>query len=416
MKTVYIESLGCPRRLLDTQKMKSYFTSNGYYWIGHPALANTMILNTCAFRGRDEEKSIERIRALQKHKGKLIVTGCLVNINPRRLKEIHQGEALATDNLEKFDNINPHLKIKFSTLRDANQTFKRKRGDIKSNFPHVNNDSDNRSVFYKAMKYTFHGLKNKSVHLLTYISPSILESIDNVRPDSIAARTYHIRVGWGCSRRCSYCVIWKAVGRLRSKPLDVCVREFEEGLTEGYKEFNILSDNVGLYGLDIGETFPGLLEEIVKHKGKYNISISELDPEWLINYREELKKIIKTKKITRILCPIQSGSNRVLKLMLRRGKIEEIEIAMLELKKEYPELRIDTQVIVGFPTETEKDFQKTINTIKKIGFQQVTLFEYSERPEARSTTLEPKVPKKVVKRRINNASKELKKYGITTFY
>ena len=224
-------------------------------------------------------------------------------------------------------------------------------------------------------------------------------------------KPFLIRISWGCLGNCSYCKINKAIGTLKSKPIDECLKELKNGLDQGYKNFLRTADDAGAYGLDINSSFPKLLEKIVNFDDNFTIGIESLKPIWIVKYSEVLKKIFSTGKIEYIDCSVQSGSNRILKLMNRCQEIEKTMESILDFKKENQNLLLTTEVIIGFPSETEKDFQQTLSFIKKINFNTVFLFQFECKSGTVAEKIEPKVPDMEISRRMNQAKKFLKTNG-----
>jgi len=205
---------------------------------------------------------------------------------------------------------------------------------------------------------------------------------------------------------CSYCGIKNAIGTLKSKPIKECLAEFKKGLSRGYKSFILLADDLGAYGLDIGTTFPALLKEFLKIEGNYKIYLFEMHPRWVIKYLDDLVFAVKTGNVDEIMCPVQSGSDKILKSMNRFHKAEEIKSALRELRKANPGLKIFTHILIGFPGETEEDFDKTIKLLKDVNFDYTSLYPYSERPNAPAISFPNKVSRQIIEKRIKKAKKQ----------
>ena len=230
-------------------------------------------------------------------------------------------------------------------------------------------------------------------------------------------KNWYVRVSWGCVKeKCTYCSIWKAIGELKSKRLEDCVKEFNEGIRKAYKDIFITADNLGAYGLDINLTFPDLLRDIVKIKGDFNIHLENLHPCWIIKYLEEIILLLRPGRITAALCPLQSGNDRVLSLMNRRHTIAQAKESFLRIREACPSIKLHTQIIIGFPTETELEFEETLNSIKEIGFNLVLLHVYSRRPNLQDRHLiDQEISPGVINRRMEKAEKFLNENKITHF-
>jgi len=153
----------------------------------------------------------------------------------------------------------------------------------------------------------------------------------------------------------------------------------------------------------------------VDHNVEVSWYIMHLHPKWVLKYRAELLARIKAKKITELLCPIQSGSARMLKLMNRTSKIEDIADCLLEFKKANPDLRLYTQIIVGFPTESEKDLADTLHFIRQVNFDLVMPFRYYDGPETKSCKMDGKIDEKTLVWRFDAACKTMDKEGMRWF-
>lgn len=216
----------------------------------------------------------------------------------------------------------------------------------------------------------------------------------------------------GCTKNCSYCAIKKAIGPLISKPLDQCVKEFKKGLSLGYKDFVITADDVGAYGLDINSSFPKLLGKITSVEGDYNIEIQGLHPVWIVKYIDELEGILKRRKIKIIICPIQSGSSRLLKLMHRYHNTEKMKEVFLRIKKSFPDLSLETNYLVGFPTETDEDVEETLSFIKQVNFDACYVFPFSCKTGTMAEKIEPKIQKQEIFKRLEYVKEYFKNTDI----
>lgn len=201
----------------------------------------------------------------------------------------------------------------------------------------------------------------------------------------------------------------------QSKPFDQCITEFKKGLDAGFSNFFITADDTGAYGKDIGKTFVDLLDELTKIKGKYSIGILEMNPVWLIQQIDSFEEIMKRGKIKAINVPVQSGSNRVLKLMHRYSNSEKIQDVLLRLKKAHPDLTLGTHVIVGFPTETEEEFKETLQLIKKTKINIGMLVPMSIKQDTVAENIEPKITRNEISRRLKYGKKYLNQLGYKTF-
>jgi len=372
MKTFYIKYIGCERRGLDAERIKNYLIQNKLKRAGSPENADYLLVITCGV-GESENASIKIISDFQKYKGELIIGGCLPSMNPKKIRKIYRGNKIFnTKNIDQIDNFFPNFEIKFKQIEDPNRTL-----------------IENKSLFKKISLINFATLWNK-INL-----PKSIEANPKIPT---------IRISRGCTGNCSYCTIRQAIGRLKSKQWDEIFREIKKALLKKQYRINIISSDTGSYGLDIGSNFPQLLEKILDLDNRIKIEfIQDLHPRWICRYNSELVNLIKTKKIKKILTAVQSGSERMLKLMNRPTDLNKYQKTLKKMKEIYPRLELRTQIIVGFPTETEEDFQTTINFVKDCKFDTVDVFKYQEYKMASSAKIKPKVFQRIIEQRFCRA-------------
>lgn len=195
----------------------------------------------------------------------------------------------------------------------------------------------------------------------------IINNVENNK-SSNKKNTQTIILSNGCLGSCYYCAVKFARGKLESKPIEKIIKEIEYSVNEEKsKEILLTSQDNGCYGFDINENLNTLLKKIIEIKGDFKIRIGMANPQHLKIIINELIEIYKNEKIYKFLhIPIQSGSNKILKEMNRYYTIEDVYDIIEKFKKEIPDISIGTDIIVGYPTETENDFQETIDFIKKI--------------------------------------------------
>jgi MiaB/RimO family radical SAM methylthiotransferase len=381
-KKVFIFTSGCERRLLDAERIKNYFEKNDWKVVRDPRKADIIFYNSCAVNKSVEDLSIDNIERFKKLKAQLIVAGCLPKINQQRLKKHFQGITFFPESLDKIGKTFPKHKIRFNQIPDANK-------------------------FYEQGLYTEERVWSPNSHelLLNRLRKRHGKFIFNKLRQRICKNKnkeiFHLRISNGCLGSCSYCGIKKAVGKLRSKPLKKCLQEFNRGLKLGYKKYAIQADDVGAYGLDIGLTFPHLMNKILSKKENLEIYIPNLHPKWVVKYKKEMLGILLSSKIKKFECPIQSGSDRILKLMNRYPPpVLEIKKLLKEIKNKNPKIKIRTNIIVGFPSETKRDFQETLNFIKEIEFSELCLFKLLLVPGTLAEKMEPKVSEKEKEKRL----------------
>ena len=190
-------------------------------------------------------------------------------------------------------------------------------------------------------------------------------------------------------------------------PIDLVIKDFKNGLAKGHKRFILTADDTGAYGQDIGTDLPTLIEKLLEIEGDYKLNIYHLEPNWLIKYFDYLKKVFNTSKIDVIFSPTQSGSNKILKAMRRPYTIEEYIRCIKELRAELPSLKIWNQFIIGFPGETEEDFQDSLNVLDQVGFNIVQAFAYADRPGTVASKMPNHISDEEMKKRLKRMNRKI---------
>lgn len=394
----------CWRRLIDLKLIEHFFISNGYLVVTSPEEADLIILETCAFVKRTEDIAIHEIENFtKKYTTKIIVMGCLVGINKKRLRKIFKGVAINTANIEDLNKQFPKFKYKLKLNSDTNALFCQENVQL--------------------TKIT---LQSIARYFITHLQPS-LKSYTSFFNNCIKVlkinmglkrKVYYIRIAWGCERPfCTFCVERLAVGSsITSKPKEICIKEVKKGIKEGYNNFVIIADNPAAWRGKNRETFPDLLKAILDVDP--SIIISNIDgahPFWLLQFREKFLELIKTNRIKSMMSSLQSGNNRILSLMNRRYTKEEYLDLMKDIKKAKPDIVLITQVIAGFPSETFAEFKESVEVVVKAGMTNVTVFPYYCNPTTPSAKLPGKVNDEEKFRRVDYAMKKFGEEGIMSF-
>ena len=210
-----------------------------------------------------------------------------------------------------------------------------------------------------------------------------------------------VNIAYGCNNFCSYCIVPYVRGRERSRLPENVVDEVKNLVNEGYKEITLLGQNVNSYGHDLknGASFSSLLDEIGKIDGKFRLRFMSNHPKDLT---EDVIEAIKRNPHAchAIHLPVQSGSNRILSLMNRRCSVEKYLSQIDSIRKIIPECAITTDIIVGFPTETENDFLDTVNLVEKVKFDGAFTFVYSKREGTKAAVMDGQIDPEIQKDRI----------------
>lgn len=240
----------------------------------------------------------------------------------------------------------------------------------------------------------------------------VWEGTDQIIEDLPSERKYPFKSGvnimFGCNNFCSYCIVPYVRGRERSRAPKDIVKEIEALVADGVLEVMLLGQNVNSYGKTLEEpmTFAGLLKEIEKIEGLERIRFMTSHPKDLSD--ELIEVMAGSKKICKHLhLPLQSGSSRILKEMNRRYTKERYLEVAEKIKQAVPDISLTTDIIVGFPGETEEDFQETLDVVRKVGYDSAYTFIYSKRTGTPAAVMESQIPEDVIKDRFNRLLKEV---------
>jgi MiaB/RimO family radical SAM methylthiotransferase len=217
------------------------------------------------------------------------------------------------------------------------------------------------------------------------------------------ANTFSIYISTGCGGKCTYCSIKQSRGYVKSKPLNNVLREYNRGLSKGFKDFALLGTDIGFYGKDIDTNLILLLEKMIELDRNVRIRLRNVNPRWLINNSKRFLDIIKKRKgnIVYIQSPVQSGNDRVLSLMKRGYKIENYLDCIKKIRKADPSVFIKTQFLVGFPGETDLEFNDSLDLLRLKLFDYVDVFRYSNRRNTKASEMVDQVPESVIMHRYN---------------
>ena len=349
--TFKVVSMGCKVNYYECEAIANLFENKGFLRVDTKDNSDISIINTCAVTEEASRKAKQIIRRTIKLTNDLtVVCGCLSQID-RTIKEIN-GVDIVFGSKNKVN------------IYDAVITY---YSNNPKKYDYIDND-------------IFHS------------------SFDDLNVEKYESHTRaFLKIEDGCTNFCSYCVIPYARGNVRSKPLDVVIKEAKTLVLNGHKEIVLTGIDTGSYGKDINNSFYNLLIELDKIEGLERIRISSLEITQLNN---DIINLIKYshKIVNHIHIPLQSGSNRILKLMNRHYDKEYFINKVLYIRKEIPNISITTDFIVGFPTETDEDFNESLDTLNKINFDTIHTFPYSKRSGTKAATME-QVPQNIKKER-----------------
>lgn len=358
---VAIQSLGCKVNLYESEYITDQFQKAGYEIVPFQEIADVYIINTCSVTNTSDVKSRKVIhQAIRRNPDACIVAiGCFIEAN-------HDYHEDGVDIL----------------LGNANKS--------------------------KVLEYVerYWQTKQKANYFVTPIP----EKFDDMTMSTFLGRTRaFIKIQDGCENFCSYCIIPYVRGKCRSKNFQTVLEEIQNYVQHGYKEVVLTGIHTGNYGVDLGTDFAALLREIVKINGLVRLRISSIE---ITELTDEVLQIIRDNDVIvdHLHIPLQAGSDKILRLMNRKYDLAYFKQKMEQIREIRPDISLTTDIIVGFPSESEEDFQDTLSFVREVQFSKVHVFPYSRRSGTVAADMAEQVPGDVKKdrvRRLLALSKEL---------
>ncbi|MDR2549269.1 MAG: tRNA (N6-isopentenyl adenosine(37)-C2)-methylthiotransferase MiaB [Desulfobulbus sp.] len=371
-KNLYIKTFGCQMNERDSEIIEQLLAQEGYVATAEPKGADLILINTCSIREKAEQKVFSLLGSLRPEKQKnpkllLGVTGCVAQ---------QEGE------------------------------------QIRERMPHVDLIVGTQQIYRlpELLDRLSQGVTNKEIATnmeASFSIPPFQKLLNNTSP-SLPAAAYgfkrFVTIMQGCDNFCSYCVVPGTRGREISRPMADILEEVEILVSQGVREITLLGQNVNSYGTanQVAEQpvdFPRLLREVAAIKGVQRLRFTTSHPKDLT---EELMRCFAEidNLCPHFHLPVQSGSNAVLRRMNRKYTVESY-LEKVELLRRYrPDIALATDIIVGFPGETDDDFQATMDLLNRVRFHGSFSFKYSDRPHTRSAEFGDKIPEEVKSARL----------------
>ena len=346
---VGICSLGCKVNIYESELVTNILKNNNYTVVDFEDKADIYIINTCSVTNESDKKSRKMINRAKKNNPAaiIIVMGCYSQVNA---EDIDVDIVLGNKDKSKIVEI----------IEEYIKTKQKKK------------------IIYDLTKVDF-------------------EKMEITNFDS-HTRAF-VKIQDGCNAFCSYCIIPYVRGRVRSKDPEDVIKEVTTLVEKGYKEIVLTGIHTGRYGTDINTTLEELLNKLVNIPNIYRIRLSSIE---INEITPGIKELLKENKVMakHLHIPLQSGSNKILKLMNRRYNKEEF-LSMVDNLKDIPDISLTTDLIVGFPNEGEEEFNETIDTLKKIGFTKIHTFPYSKRKGTPAAIMDNQVSPEEKKKRVH---------------
>ena len=361
-KTYHVVTYGCQMNVHESEKIRGILSCLGMRENENIETADVVVFNTCCIREGAEDRAYNNIMALKKNKLNnpekvIVMCGCMPQQKEGKYK----------------------LKQKLSFV------------DIIIGTHNIN----------MLGEYLIKLAENKKRIYEIVETPSKPMDIGNcIRDDKINA---YVNIIYGCNKFCTYCIVPYVRGREKSRPMEEIYNEVKDLVqNKGYKYITLLGQNVNSYGKDLAEktSFSELLSHLCKIEGDFKIKFMTSHP---MDFTDDIIKVMKNEyKVAKSLhLPVQSGSSKILQKMNRHYNAKQYMTIIKKLKRAIPNIALSTDIIVGFPGETEKDFHQTLKLVKKVKYDQLFAFMYSKRTGTPAATFDEQIDENVKNVRVN---------------
>ena len=369
MKKFMIKTLGCKVNSYESEFIRTLFLNKGYTEVENGA--DVIVVNTCTVTNTADNKSKKVINNVKDHNGKnaiVVACGCFCENNKEKIEDLINADIIL-GNKDKS---------------------------------HI-------------VEYVEDFAKNKKRIIKMYDMSNVLFEDMEIKKYEHNHRAF-VKIEDGCNNFCSYCIIPYVRGRVRSKDFNTCLMEFNDIALNGHKEIVLSGIHTGQYNSN-GKKLSDLINEISKIEQIKRIRLSSVE---ITELDDGMMKIIENnpKFVSHLHIPLQSGCNKILKLMNRKYDLDYFTNKVNEIRKYRKDISLTTDVIVGFPGESEEDFLETYNYCKSVGFAKIHVFPYSDRNGTVASKMENKVPGNIKKdraRRLISLSQELENAYIEKF-
>jgi len=390
MSTFFFVNESCHRRQAEITMVKDFLILNGWVEGFRLRTADIIVFFTCAFcqsKVNEMVNEIVRIKSEMKPEAELIVGSCLPKTDKESLGRVFDGKTINPTDFSQLDSL-ANINI---SIKDMPSMFGKEAMSSQERQPAlaVQHRTSIKEVVPKAIN-----------QFRTEGTCRTLKQIPHMLRSRVLSKRKVVMLSVGCLRKCSYCAIRFATGKLKSKPIENVMGEFTEGLKSGYKKFELYADSIGDYGLDIGTNLGALFDEIIHlRNARFSVGVYDLHPSSFMKYFERIAALCKMGRLHYLYVPIQSGNERILRLMNRPCNVGDLREKLLEIKRSKRAF-FQTSIIVGFPTETEEDFEDTVKFLKEVDFDDAFIHFYTDMPKTKSSELAGKVSKDTMSKRM----------------
>ena len=363
-------TLGCRTNQHDTAEMQTLLEKEGFVMVNQREKADAYVINTCTVTQKSDTSSRQAVKkSLELNPDALVVfTGCYAQLNPEEAAAL-PGLDLVLGNADKLE-IAKLLKAKLRLWKKSEIT------EI------VMSDIHKKRIFRTIPVKSFQGITKA-----------------------------FIKVQTGCNEKCSFCTVVRARGKSVSDNRGNILNNIQEAINSGFKEITLTGINLGTWGMDTGETFSSLVQDIIQLPGDFRVRLSSINPMEIDN--DLIRLIAETEKIcSHLHIPLQSGDNKILKQMRRNYNREQYIELVHRAVNAIPNLGLGADVIVGFPGETDTAFENTRKLIEELPFSYLHVFSYSPRRGTEANDYKDDIPGNIKKERNKILTQLIKEKGL----
>jgi len=314
----------CTTKKLEMRRIQDFFRLNSWDVTRDPDKADMVICPTCSGWEKLEQKSLETLKGLQYLGDKVIALGCVIDVNPDSVRQVHAGRCIASLQLDKIAELIPNPKVKFEEVPEP-------------------------SVFRTKEDYRLYDLTKRFVNIAN-----------------------------GCSFACNYCPHKVGLGPRVSRAEGRIMKQIEGLVAEGVRIVVLTGMETAFYGLDIKTDYPNLLKKVLDFSNSYEVHVSQFHPAGILKYYDRLLPLLQNERLTDIQIPIQTTSDRLLKLMNRPPVTDKIGEFLREVKKKNQVAVLRTDIMVGFPSETMEELDETLKFVTEV-FDEVAVYGFEMR-------------------------------------
>ena len=363
-------TLGCRTNQHDTAEMQTLLEKEGFVMVNQREKADAYVINTCTVTQKSDTSSRQAVKkSLELNPDALVVfTGCYAQLNPEEAAAL-PGLDLVLGNADKLE-IAKLLKAKLRLWKKSEIT------EI------VMSDIHKKRIFRTIPVKSFQGITKA-----------------------------FIKVQTGCNEKCSFCTVVRARGKSVSDNRGNILNNIQEAINANFKEITLTGINLGTWGMDTGETFSSLVQDIIELPGDFRVRLSSINPMEIDN--DLIRLIAETEKIcSHLHIPLQSGDNKILKQMRRNYTREQYIEVIHRAVNTIPNLGLGADVIVGFPGETDVAFENTRKLIEELPFSYLHVFSYSPRRGTEANDYKDDIPGNIKKERNKILTQLIKEKGL----